>query len=495
MTSLFVKTMMSSLRRGLRVFVLGTAVFLAGFLASLIWTAGTSPSRGESAAASQSAVIPQPGQLHSTFADVADMVRPAVVFIKTERSIGSSERGESFGPFDFFREMLPEDNNSRRVPGGGSGFIIDADGRILTNYHVIRDAEKITVALGYGPDEEEYDATVVGSDSYTDLAVIKIDAHRNLPVVKLGDSDEMRVGDWVMAVGTPFGQLAGTVTVGIISAKGRTDLRIMGGNEQGFQDFIQTDASINFGNSGGPLVNLRGEAIGINTAINPSGQGIGFAIPVNMAKNISQQLVQKGRVQYGFLGIRLQELTKALAQGLDIQVDSGILVTEVLPDTPAQKAGLKKNDVIVEFDKKPVRDDGRFRLMVANTEVGTTVPIVIVRDGKRKQLSIALTERPKEEAVAASPERPGQWLGLQVDEPEGSNEDGVVVVGVEPDSPAGRAGIREGDVITEIYSRPVSNLKEYVGVSEKLKERKDPIAFLVKREKTSRYILVTPDKD
>jgi len=295
-------------------------------------------------------------------------------------------------------------------------------------------------------------------------------------------------------VGTPFGQLAGTVTVGIISAKGRTDLLIMGGNEQGFQDFIQTDASINFGNSGGPLVNLRGEAIGINTAINPSGQGIGFAIPVNMAKNITQQLVEKGRVQYGFLGIRLQELNKALAQGLDIQVESGILVTEVLPNTPAAKAGLQKNDVIVEFDKTPVRDDGRFRLMVANTEVGTAVPIVIVRDGKKKQLAITLTERPQDEALAAAPQRQDHWLGLQVDELDNPNEEGVVVVGVEDESPAGRAGIREGDVITEIYSRRVSDLKEYVGVSEKLKERKDPIAFLVKRDKMSRYILVVPEK-
>ena len=494
MARFYASTTMSSLRRCLRGFVLGTTIFLAGFLASLVWTADTSSSRGESAPSSQSAVFPQPGEIHSTFADVADMVRPAVVFIKTERSITASEQNENFGPFDFFREMLPEDH-PRRVPGGGSGFIIDADGRILTNYHVIRDAEKITVVLGYGPDEEEYDATVVGSDAYTDLAVIRIDAHKALPVVKLGDSEEMRVGDWVMAVGTPFGQLAGTVTVGIISAKGRTDLLIMGGNEQGFQDFIQTDASINFGNSGGPLVNLRGEAIGINTAINPSGQGIGFAIPVNMAKNITQQLVEKGRVQYGFLGIRLQELNKALAQGLDIQVESGILVTEVLPNTPAAKAGLQKNDVIVEFDKTPVRDDGRFRLMVANTEVGTAVPIVIVRDGKKKQLAITLTERPQDEALAAAPQRQDQWLGLQVDELDNPNDDGVVVVGVEDESPAGRAGIREGDVITEIYSRRVSNLKEYVGVSEKLKERKDPIAFLVKRDKTSRYILVVPEKN
>jgi Do/DeqQ family serine protease len=484
---------MTSLRRSLRGFVFGTAIFLAGCFASLVWTGATSSSPDQSGSAGQTEVFAKPGEIHSSLADVAEMVRPAVVFIKTERSFTTSEQEENFGPFDFFKEMLPEDH-PRRVPGGGSGFIIDTDGRILTNYHVIREAEKITVVLGYGPDEEEYDATVVGFDTYTDIAVIKIGAERALPVVKLGDSDEMRVGDWVMAVGTPFGQLAGTVTVGIISAKGRTNLLIMGGNDQGFQDFIQTDASINFGNSGGPLVNLRGEAIGIATAINPSGQGIGFAIPVNMAKNITRQLVEKGRVQYGFLGIRLQELNKALAQGLDLDVDSGILVTEVLPDTPAEKAGVQKNDVIVEFDKNPVRDDGRFRLMVANTEVGTAVPMVVVRDGKKKQLNITLTERPKDDVLAAAPQSQGHWLGLQVDEIENASEEGVVVVDVEDGSPAGRAGIRQGDVITEIYSRRVSGLKEYVEVSEKLKDRKEPIAFLVKREKTSRYIPVIPEK-
>lgn len=490
----FAKALTSSTHRSLRGLVLGTALVLAGFMASVILTGQTSSSPDQAPAPNQVKVFPEPGQLHSSLADVADHVRPAVVFIKTERSISASERDEGPAPFDFFKEMFPEDHPP--VPmGGGSGFIIDKSGRILTNYHVIRDAEKITVVLGYAPDDEEYEATVVGYDDYTDIAVIRIDTHRELPVVDLGDSDEMRVGDWVMAVGTPFGQLAGTVTVGVISAKGRSGLQIMGGNQQGFQDFIQTDASINFGNSGGPLVNMRGEAIGINTAINPSGQGIGFAIPVNMAKNITRQLVEKGRVQYGFLGIRLQQLDKALAQGLGLDVTSGILVVEVVPGSPAAKAGLQKNDVIIEFGEKAVRDEGRFRLMVANTEVGARVPVVIYRDGKKKALTITLAERPKEEVLASAPQRQDRWLGLQVDESGDAKDKGVVVVSVETPSPAYSAGIREGDVITEIYSRRVETLKDYVEISQKLKDRKEPIAFLVKRDRSSRYIPVIPDKD
>lgn len=483
---------LTSLRTSLRGVVVGSAIFLAGFSLSLLLTGDTNSSPDREPAAGQQGVFPKPGEIHSTLADVAEKVRPAVVYIKTERSMTSTDRAERFGPFDFFREMFPEDH-PRQLPGGGSGFVIDTQGRVLTNYHVIRDAERITVSLGYGPDEEEYDATVVGYDTFTDIAVLKIDADKALSVVELGDSDEMRVGDWVMAVGTPFGQLAGTVTVGVISAKGRTDLLIMGGNNEGFQDFIQTDASINFGNSGGPLVNLRGEAIGINTAINPSGQGIGFAIPINMAKNITRQLLEKGRVQYGFMGIRLQELNKALAQGLDLKVDSGILVTEVIKDSPAEKAGLQKNDVIVEFDGKPVRDDGRFRLIVANTEVGARTPLVVVRGDKRRELTITLGERPREEALAVAPQKENRWLGLQVDEVTNGGEEGVRVVDIQDASPAARAGIRTGDVITEIYSRKVTNLRDYVEVSEKLKDRKDPIAFLVRRDRTSRYIPVVPE--
>jgi serine protease Do len=499
-------TLATSLRKSLKLFLLVSMIFLTGFLFSLIIT-GETVSSPQQTADRNAGLVPAEGSIHGAFTRVAARVRPAVVFVKTERSVSSEDRSsrERPGPFDFFRDMMPEDDRRRRVPGGGSGFIIDGEGRILTNHHVIRDAEAITVVVGQEPNEVEYGAEIVGFDVHTDIAIIQIQADAaDLPVVTLGDSEEMLVGDWVMAIGTPFGQLSGSVTVGVVSAKGRNDLRIMGGQAD-YQNYIQTDASINFGNSGGPLVNLRGEAIGINTAINPSGQGIGFAIPINMAKNISAQLIAEGKVRYGFMGIRLRELNKELAMGLGLDVERGILVEEVLPDTPAEKAGLEPKDVIVEYDGTAVRDGSRFRLMVGNTPVGTEVPMTVVREGKQQNMKITLTERPTEPIVAATPQRSDSWLGIQVDDMGSSEvrerfriergEKGVVVVQVEDGSPAYDADIREGDVITEIYSQPVRNLKEYMEISEKLKDRTDPIAFLVKRRGTSTYVPVIPGKE
>jgi serine protease Do len=496
-------TVMTSFRRSLRLFLIGATLFLGGFLANLVVAPETVSSPQRRVVDSESRVVPEAGNIHSTFTAVAAKVRPAVVYIKTQRDVETrGGREERFGPFNFF---VPEGDEPRRVRGGGSGFIIDQKGRILTNHHVIRDADRITVVLGESPDDEEYDATIVGYDIHTDIAVVKIDASADLPVVALGDSDEMLVGDWVMAIGTPFGELAGTVTVGVVSAKGRNDLRIMGGQAD-YQNYLQTDASINFGNSGGPLVNLRGEAIGINTAINPSGQGIGFAIPINMARNISAQLIEKGRVQYGFMGIRLQELNREIAQGRGLDIERGILVTEVLPETPAERAGLQQGDVIVEYDLTPVRDSNRFRLMVGNTKVGTEVPLKVVRDGKTKNMRITLAEREApEEVVASARQRSDSWLGIRVDDVRSGEarerfglsrgQNGVVVIDVEEGSPAKEADIRVGDVITEVYSQKVDNLKEYVEISKQLKDRREPIAFLVRRQGMSTYVPVIPAKD
>jgi serine protease Do len=352
----------------------------------------------------------------------------------------------------------------------------------------------------------ELEATVVGADPRSDIAIIQVDPPSNgLTVVPFGDSERCRVGDWVMAIGTPFGQLQGTVTAGIISAKGRDDLRIMGSDPQGYQNYIQTDASINFGNSGGPLVNMKGEAIGINTAINPSGQGIGFAIPINMARDIMGQLIAEGKVRYGFIGITLQEMSGDLAEGLGMDVDQGILVESVLPGYPADKAGIEKKDVIVEYDGETVRDAAKFRLKVGRTEIGETVPIVVWREGKTKNLKITIAERPEDEVVAATePRGEGAWLGLHVSDmssrevrrqfnvPRGQK--GVIVLEVEEGSPADEAGIREGDIITEVYSNAVDDIDEYLRVADKLKEREAPIAFLVKRGRSTTYIPVKPDK-
>jgi Do/DeqQ family serine protease len=459
-----------------------------------------------SPAAPEKAPVPIRADGTSIFADVAEKVGPAVVFIRTEQTV-ENPHGNGETPFEFFREFFPENNNQRRaprrMPGGGSGFVFDDEGRILTNYHVIKDAETITVVRDHDGEEEEYDARVVGFDRFTDIAIIQIEAPKGLPRVALGDSDAMRVGDWVMAIGTPFGQLQGSVTVGIVSAKGRNDLAIMGG-EATYQNYIQTDASINFGNSGGPLVNMKGEAIGINTAINPSGQGIGFAIPINMAKSIMNELIAKGRVRYGYLGIRLNELDRTLAQGMGLSVNKGILVEDVQPDTPAAKAGFKRRDVIVRYNGQEVSDDSKFRLMVGSTPVGKTVPVVVVRDGQEKRLDVTLAERPDEQVVASAPApESSAWLGLHVEDARSAearrqfglerSQSGVVVTGVEEGSPAEDAGLQEGDVITEVYTQDVKGLDEYVGIAKKLKDRKDPIAFLVKRGRTTNYVTVEPE--
>jgi len=483
--------------------MLGAAILLAGFflgqIATTDSTALPAPS-GDTGAAS-----PVRSDGSSVFADVAERVGPAVVFIRTERDYQGDERTESDSPWNFFRDYF-DDNNRRRYhgEGGGSGFVFDDEGRILTNHHVVRDADKITVVLAQGGQRDEVDARVVGVDPLTDIAIIQIDPPKGLATVPLGDSDAIRVGDWVMAIGTPFGQLQGSVTAGIVSAVGRDDLNIVGG-EAIYQNYIQTDASINFGNSGGPLVNLKGEAIGINTAINPSGQGIGFAIPINMARNIMAQLIESGKVTYGYMGIGLQQLDRDLAVGRGLDVDYGILVTQVLSDTPAKKAGLRQGDVIVKYDGNEVRDENKFRLMVANTPVGRKVPVVVYRDGGNIDLKIEIGSRPEPEALAqAAPSRQGSWLGLSVDEADKpeyrrqyemeDGQEGVVVVGVEQGSPAARAGIREGDVITEVYTQEVTSLADYVSVAEKLKDRKAPIAFLVKRGRSTTYVTVNPDE-
>src|SRR5437762_5426640 len=243
----------------------------------------------------------------------------------------------------------------QRVPSSGSGFIIDREGRVLTNNHVVRDAETIKVTLNDG---RTFKATTVGTDPATDVAVIKIDG-TNLPVLPLGDSDQLRIGDWAIAIGNPLGMLRGSVTVGIVSAQGRSDLNIYGGTPR-YQDFIQTDASINFGNSGGPLCNIRGEAIGINTAINPNGQGIGFAIPINLAKHVSDQLIAHGSVKRAMMGVMLAELTPEMAEGFGIPGTEGVVIERVIAGSPAERAGLKRNDVIVEFDGQPVTDRDKF---------------------------------------------------------------------------------------------------------------------------------------
>jgi serine protease Do len=280
-------------------------------------------------------------------------------------------------------EQILRRNTSR--PDGGSGFIISKEGHILTNHHVVGEADKIEVTL---KDGREFEAKVIGSDAKSDVALIQIEGARDLPVLPMGDSESLEIGEWVMAVGNPFG-LSNTLTVGVVSAKGRTSVGIAD-----YEDFIQTDAAINPGNSGGPLINMHGEAVGINSAIFSKSDvytGIGFAIPINMVKTIKKQLIAHGKVERGYLGVGIQELSKDLIDSFNLDKNSeGVLIAQIYEDSPAQKYGLKRGDVLIQMDGKPVKDVGHFRNMIAMTMPGTDVDLIVIRKGKQKTVKVRL---------------------------------------------------------------------------------------------------------
>lgn len=390
-----------------------------------------------------------------SLADLVEELKPVVVNISTTKVVRSPledffrDFRRFFGDeFERFFPPVPE----FRTRSLGSGFIIDKEGFILTNNHVIEGAEDIKVKLHDG---KVFDAKVVGRDPKSDIALLKIDPKgTELPVARLGDSDALRVGDWVIAIGNPFG-LEHTVTVGVISAKGR----VIGMGP--YDDFLQTDASINPGNSGGPLFNLKGEVVGINTAIVQGGQGIGFAIPINMAKSLLPQL-KRGKVVHGFLGVYIQDLTPELAERFGLKEPKGALVTEVMPDSPAERAGLRKGDVIVRFDGKEVTNSYVLRRLVGSTPPGKKVRVEVLRQGKPVSLIVTVGESEAERQAALSEE----W-GFRVQEitPDIASHigisEGVLVAEVDPNSPAGRAGISPGDVIVEIEYQPVKDLEDF----------------------------------
>ena len=436
-------------------------------------------------AASSGGDIPE-----SPFVSVVSKTLPAVVFIDVRKKIsaGDSDDPQMEMMKRFFGDT-PFGRHPQTAPTSGSGFIISSDGRIMTNNHVVRDAADITVTLN---DKRTFKAKVIGTDPGTDVAVIKIDA-KDLPAIPLGDSDKLRVGDWAIAIGNPLGVLRGSVTVGIISAEGRSNLNIFGGTPD-FQDFIQTDASINFGNSGGPLCNIKGEAIGINTAINPSGQGIGFAIPINLASHVAEQLVAHGKVSRAMLGVNLADLTPEIAEGFGLASSTeGVVIQSVMDNSPAAKAGIRRNDVIVEFNGQPVSDMQKFRLKVADTPTGKAIPVTVLRDGKRMNFSVTLDDREKmlatntndsndkgdQNAPAASPG------GITVRELTGEEKArtklsaGVLVTEVEDGSLADRAGLQPGDVIEEVNKTPVSTADGVSKLFSQAKAAKRPAVLLV----------------
>ena len=486
-----------SFKRPLNYYLGAAALVLVGLVLGLGLSASLQlqPVSTAQRAASPPAITAAPTE--SPFSTVVERALPAVVFVDVKKKLTTADSDDPQD--DVFRRLfgdVPRRGPQFR-PSSGSGFIFDAKGYILTNNHVVRDASDITVTLN---DKRSLKARVVGSDAETDVAVIKVDAD-NLPAVPLGDSDKIRVGDWAIAIGNPLGVLRGTVTVGVISARGRSGLDIFGGTPQ-FQDFIQTDASINFGNSGGPLCNIRGEAIGMNTAINPNGQGIGFAIPINLARHVADQLIAHGKVQRAMLGVMLAELTPEIAEGFGLTNTDGVLIERVFPGSPADRAGIKRNDIVVEFDGQAVTDREKFRLHVADTPTGKRVPITVLREGKRIPLMVSLSERDEKVlAENAQPPQPAELPqaraqgGLAVREltsEERANlgiEGGVMVTDIKTDSAAEDAGIQPNDVIEEVGGKAVTSSASFAKMLKDAKSaNKRHAVLLVWRDGQTQYV-------
>jgi len=431
--------------------------------------------------------IPREVGSHTSFAPVVKKVAPGVVKIVTTSKAANMSVPEGFGlndPFwrHFFGDQFGQQSPNRqfsspRQHGLGSGVIVTKDGYVLTNNHVVDNAEEVKVTL---QDGREFTAKVIGRDPKSDIAVIKIDAS-NLPAVSMADSDKVQVGDIVLAIGNPFG-VGQTVTTGIVSATGRGNLGI-----EDYEDFIQTDAAINPGNSGGALVDVEGRLIGINTAIysrTGGNQGIGFAIPSGLARNVMDSLISYGSVARGYLGVMIQDVTPALAKEFKLKDSSGALIGDVVPKGPADKAGLKDGDVVLEYNGKKVVDSRRLRLAVGETKPGTTVPVKILRDGSSKTLELTVQQLPGTEKLAKNT-APGdtdngtlngvgvtdldQQTRQQLKLPE--NIKGVVITEVQPDSPAAEAGLKQGDVIQEINKHPVKTAEEAVKLTENPKDK------------------------
>lgn len=401
------------------------------------------------------------------FDGIAETVSPSVVNIRAEKLKNVGPVFEHFfrnnpygkgSPFDDFMGGQPNGNSkSYRERSLGTGFIIDKSGYIVTNNHVIEDAEKIQVKLKNG---DEYDAEIVGRDSSTDIALIKVKPSADLPSIKLGNSDAIKVGQWVVAIGSPFG-LEQTVTQGIVSAKGR----VIG--QGAYDDFIQTDASINPGNSGGPLLALDGSVIGINTAIIASAQGIGFAIPINLANGIIEQLKANGSVVRGWLGITMKDIDKDLADYLKLKEAKGVLVESAVKGDPADKAGIRSNDIITEVNGKKIEGSRDLAKIIAGLKVGDEAVISVVRDGKKRDFDVHIAKRTDEKATGKAPASEGT-LGIRVSQltPEiaerlgYTGEGGVVVENVSPDGRAALAGLRVGDVIKEVNHKKLNTPAE-----------------------------------
>lgn len=439
------------------------------------------------------------------FVDVSKMVTPAVVNISTTRVIKGDDEDFSFSPFfndPFFRRFFGEEPfrrprmpKQRREQSLGSGVIVDPTGYIITNNHVVSKADEIKVVLS---DRREFKGKIVGTDPKSDIAVIKIDGD-DLPTMRWGNSTQLEVGEYVLAIGNPFG-LNQTVTMGIISAVGRAQVGIAD-----YEDFIQTDAAINPGNSGGALVNVHGELIGINTAIfTRSGgyMGIGFAVPSDMAKSVMDSLIATGKVVRGWLGISIQEITAKLAKEFGLVDSRGTLVADVLPDSPAERGGLQRGDIILELNGKEIRNTGQLRNVVAATPVGSKITLKVFRDKQSREIAVTIDERPQDidlkERTDTGAETSSVLKGVEVRNitPEIAREldlprdqTGVVIVQVEPGSTADEAGLQRGDVIIEVNRIPVTNTKEYGREVSKIKKENSAL-FLISRQGRTIFMII-----
>src|SRR5437870_11305943 len=473
--------------------VLGAALFLGGQYLNYSQAANLATSVAASPA-TPVAQTPAPG-----FTTVANAVTPAVVNI-TSHVTRMRDRGPRDPMGECFRSPFgipfgPEGPMPPREPHGGgmgSGVIVSPDEHIITNNHVVDGANELTVTL---PDKREFKGKIVGTDPKTDLAVIKIDAS-NLPYVRWGDSSKLQVGEYVLAVGNPYG-LNSTVTLGIVSALGRGHMGITQ-----YEDFIQTDAAINPGNSGGALINTAGELVGINTAIiSQTGgyQGVGFAVPASMAKPVFESIVKTGKVVRGYLGVAIQDLTQDLAKSFGLKQAKGALVSSVAEDSPAQRAGLKQGDVIVAYQGKPVEDPAALQREVTHTPVNTKATLKIIRDGRAQEVTVTIGEQAEKVKVASadfSTENALAGLEVQSLDLQAARElglhgkvQGVVVVDVEPDSLADRAGLAQGDVIKEINRQPIKSVRDYEKIVSNLK-KDESVLLLINRRGTALFITV-----
>ena len=442
--------------------------------------------------------------VNRAFTDIAESIRPTVVTVFTEKTVrmqNSRIPGFPFGQGDFFKDFFfdrdpqapPKDNNYTQR-GQGSGVIVSEDGYVITNNHVVQNVDSLYVRLF---DERTFPAKVIGTDPRTDIALLRIEADKLNPI-KLGDSDHLKVGEWVLAVGSPFGpEYAHTVTQGIVSAKGRQTLNSRRG---AYEDFIQTDAAINPGNSGGAMVNLDGELVGINTAIithSKGFEGIGLAIPINMARGVMESLLKHGRVVRGYLGIYPQDITDNIARAMDLKSTQGALVTRVMENSPAEKGGLKEDDIILSVNGKTVKDAVGLRNHVAGLQPGSQARIMILRNGKEKALVVQLGELPDQiSSTDPEPRLKESTLGFSAGELSSSlaerfdlqpDMDGIVITSIIADSEAYRAGLRIGDLIRSVNRRSVKTISEFEREISKVKKG-DVVLFKITRKQNNLYI-------